>query len=115
MIISSFIPGASYSAGVFTIPWTALNAATSVDTSPIDSAERFLQNLLTVLHERNTANTLTQPTFSAEVASTSLSVGTWETSTSNFSDRLIQSFLVCFDAGASLTPLLVDGDTITNA
>jgi hypothetical protein len=47
-----------------------------------------------------------------EVASKSLSVGTFETSANTFSDRLINSFLVCFDAGASLTPLLVDGDNV---
>jgi hypothetical protein len=116
VLVASMIPGASYTSATFTIPWSALTALTTVDATPIDSFERLLHTLLTIVHEKCTANTITQVSCGVEVASKSLSVGTWEGPTANsFADILVDSFLVCFSAGSSLTPLLINSNTVTNA
>lgn len=114
MLIATAIPGCTYSASTFTIPWSALNSSTTVDTTAADSFERLLHNLLTILFEKQNAATITQVNCGVEISSTSLSLNSWETATNVFSDRTVQSFLVSFDTGSSVTPLLVDGDSVTN-
>lgn len=115
MLIATALPGASFAAGAFTIPVTALNSGMTNPINSVDSFERLVHSLLTVLYQKGLAGTLTQVNCGAEVSSASLSTGTWETSTNVFADRLLQNFLVTFDAGATLTPILVDGDTVTSA
>jgi hypothetical protein len=115
MLISAAIPGASYASGVYTIPISALNTILTQDINSMDSFERLVFALLQVIYEKQTAGTFAQPTCGVEISSTSLSSGTWETSTNVFADRLLSNFLVSFDAGSTLTPLLLDGDTITSA
>ncbi|KAG5176400.1 hypothetical protein JKP88DRAFT_282763 [Tribonema minus] len=116
MLIATALPGASFTAGAFTIPVTALNSGmTNPPVNSMDSFERLVHSLLTVVYQKGLAGTLSQVNCGAEVCSASLSAGTWETSTSVFSDRLLQNFLVTFDAGATLMPILVDRDTVTSA
>lgn len=92
--IASLVPSCSYAAGTFTIPWTAINAATSVDSVAADSAERLLHDLLTILFEKQNAGTIDQTKCGVEISSVSVTQGTWETSVNSFSDRILQSFLV---------------------
>ncbi|KAG5181859.1 hypothetical protein JKP88DRAFT_278600 [Tribonema minus] len=60
MLIATAIPGASYSAGVFSIPWTALAAITTNDTTAIDSFERLMFALNECVLEKQNVGTFTQ-------------------------------------------------------
>jgi hypothetical protein len=110
--IASIIPGASYAAGAFTIPWTAISAITTNDTVAVDSFEALVHGLVMCLFEKQNAGTITQVNSGLEVSSVSQSVGVVETSANTFSDRLLFSALLTWDCGATLTPILVDGDTL---
>lgn len=110
--IASMIPGASYAAGTFSIPWSAITAITTSDTAAVDSYERLLHALIMVLFEKQTAGTATQVNCGAEVSSVSESVGVVEVTANTFSDRLLWSALVTFDCGGTLTPLLINGDSV---
>jgi hypothetical protein len=118
MLIASFISGCSYSAGAYTIPISSLNTAlTAVGAQTIattESTERLLHSLLTILFAKNNAGTISQWQAGCEVSNASLSLSSWETLQNTYSDRMVQSFLVSFDCGASTSALLVDGDTVTS-
>jgi hypothetical protein len=97
MLTATFLPGATYSAGVFTIPWTALNTAVVTDALATDSVEMLTYMLLELVKEKQDAGTITQPNCSMEVSQKSLSMnGVWETATNTFSTKSLCSFLVTF-------------------
>ena len=106
------IPGASYGSSTFTIPWSAIAAITTVDATATDSFEKLLHALLMVLFEKQNAGTVTQVSCAAEISSVSQSVGVVVTVANSFSDRQLWSALVTFDCGSTLTPLLINSDTV---
>ena len=114
VLLSTIIPGASYAAGSFSLPWTALNTAAGTTTTATDSFERLLFALIQIVFVKGQAGTFNQTNLGCEVSSLSESVGVWETSSNVFSDRLLSSALCTFDQGAFLTTLTPSGDTVSN-
>jgi hypothetical protein len=110
--IATMIPGATYASSTFTIPWSAIAAITTVDATASDSFEKLVHALLMALFEKQNAGTVTQVTCGAEISSVSQSVGVVEVTANTFSDRLLWSALVTFDCGSTLTPLLINSDTV---
>jgi hypothetical protein len=113
MLISVAIPGASYSAGVFSIPWTALNTILTNDGSAVDSFERLIEALVTTIIEKTTSGAFTQPLLGVEVSSTSLGTGVWETPANTFSQHTLLSTVLTFDMGTS-TGYLQSPDGVIN-
>ena len=102
VLVNTLLPGCSYSAGVFSIPVTALNAILANDITAADSGERLVYGLLQALYERQTANLLTQPTGAVEIsAKSSTSDGVWELTTNNFTTCTTISYLVTFPFSSS--------------
>lgn len=118
MLIASFCSGCTYTTGTFSIPIaslnTALTAAGCQTITAADSTERLLHGLLTLLLAKNQNGTIQQYNMGAECSNASLSIASWETAQNVYNDVLTQGMLVSFNLGSSLTPLLVDSDTVTS-
>ena len=113
MLIANALPGASYAAGVFSIPWTAISSATTNDVaSAVDSYEKFLFGLLMAHYERQNSGAITQVNCAIEIANVSISSGSFETATNVFSDVTLHNFLVSASLGTSTAPLLTDVDQV---
>ena len=113
MLISALIPGASYAAGAFTIPWASLNSLLTNQVTAADSAERLILALAQVIQAKQDAGTIQQYNFGAEVSSKSISKSTWEASINNFSDVTVVSYLLSFNLGT--TAFLEDADSAVSA
>jgi hypothetical protein len=118
MLVNNFCTGCSFAAGAYTIPISALNTALTAagcqTIATTESTERLLHALLTLLLAKGNSGALTQYNMGCEVSNASLSMSSWETAQNVFSDRLVQSMLVSWDAGASVAQLLIDGDTVSS-
>jgi hypothetical protein len=105
MKISTLIPSASYSAGSFTISFSAINAILTTPITSEDSFEKLLFGLLEVVYTRQKDGFLSQPLISVEVNSRSYTASIWEESPNVFSTADILSHLVSFnfDVGPSFS------------
>jgi hypothetical protein len=99
--VSTVLPGASYASGVFSIPWTSLNAILTTPITPIDSFEAMLFAITEALFQRQTDGFITQPTVSCEISARSYSKGVWEESTGVFSSADLLSTLITYDLDSS--------------
>lgn len=106
MLISEFLPGASYSADAFTVPYSALNAVMTQPMTAGDSAEKLLYGLLEALKR----SAISQPDAAMEVSSKSSGQSIWETTQGVFSDVKLVSYVVCFPF--TPPPPTEDGDDL---
>ena len=104
MLIASLIPGASYSAGVYSLPTTALATASGLTITASDSVEKLYYALLQILNVKGVAGTLTQVNAGVEASSRSSTTSVWETSANTFVSKPIVTFLatVAFDTGGTV-------------
>jgi hypothetical protein len=109
MKVSTILPGSSYSSGVFTIPFSAINAILTSSITPLDSFEALLFGLCEALYQRQKDGFITQPTCSCEISNRAYQTSVWEEQTGVFSSADILSHLVSFDLDASAT---FSGNTI---
>lgn len=112
LAIASFLPGASYASGTFTIPWTAINGVLATDITAADDTAKLLYALMQCLHEKQVAGTITQPTLACEIGNKSVTTGVWETSTNNFTSKYLVNHLlstsfdsITVESGASITSI----------
>lgn len=110
MIISTAVPGCTYSAGVYTLPISALNTILTNDLTVEDSFEKLVFGLCQVLLEKQESGAFTQTNLSCEIGNHSVTRGIWETSTNSYSTKTLQNFLVSFPMGSTIQ--LLDGDSI---
>lgn len=103
MLTSTFLPGASYSAGVWTIPATALNAVLDNTITGKDSAELLIYSLLQCLFEKQNEGSLSQPHTAVEVSAKNSTQSVWESSTNVFSNCYLTSYLVSFNFTTAVT------------
>jgi hypothetical protein len=97
MKIATLIPGASYSSGSFSIPFTAINAILTTPITSEDSVEKLLFGLLEVVFFRQKDGFITQPTLSLEISNRAAQQGLWEETPGIFSNADILSHLVSFN------------------
>ena len=113
MPIATFLPGATYSSGVYTIPYTALNTALTTSITAADDTAHFLYALLEGLNEKINNGTISQVSLAAEVANKSVQGGgIWETAANTFTSKNLVNYLVSFpfdtvalESGANITAL----------
>lgn len=101
MLIANLVPGASYSAGVFSIPLSSLATSSGLTITASDSVEKLVYALLQTMSVKALAGTLTQVNCGCEVSSRSSTQSVYETSSNNFAPVTLVSFLtsVSFSAG----------------
>jgi uncharacterized protein (DUF2384 family) len=97
MKVSTLIPGASYSSGSFTIPFSAINAILTTPITAEDSVEKLLFGLLEVVYTRQRDGFVTQPTLSLEISNRAAQQSVWEETTGVFSNADLLSHLVSFN------------------
>jgi hypothetical protein len=96
-LTATALPGATFSANVWTIPLTALNAVLANDmTGTVDSFERLVYGLLQVVQERQAAGQLTAPTIAMSIDNKQITSSVYETTTNNFVPVQLVSFLSSF-------------------
>lgn len=111
MIISTFLPGASYAttgtvtitSPTYVIPVSAIN--TVLGSSPIgtgDAAERLIYGLCQALFLLNKAGTLTQTNLGCECANKSLTAGVYENTTNVFTNVTLANFLISSNLGTTV-------------
>jgi hypothetical protein len=99
--VSTILPGSSYASGVFTIPWTSLNAILTTPITPIDSFEAMLFAITEALYQRQTDGFITQPTVSCEISNRQYNKGVWEETAGLFSSADLLSTLITYDLDTS--------------
>lgn len=110
MLISTFLPGASYastgtvtiSSPTYVIPVSAVN--TVLGSNPIgtaDSTERLLYGLLQALYLKNQSTSVTQTNLGVEVSNKSLTTNIWEGSTNVFGTVTLANFLFSCNLGTT--------------
>jgi hypothetical protein len=97
MKVSSLVPGASYSSGTFSIPYSAINAILTTPITSEDSVEKLLFGLLEVVYARQKDGFITQPNLSCEISARQATSSVWEETTGVFSNADILSHLVSFN------------------
>jgi hypothetical protein len=101
MLLNTFLPGASYSAGAWHIPVSAVNSVLTSSVTGKDSAELLIFSLLEVLYQRQKDGFLTQPTISLECSNRAIGQSVWEEAPNNFSNCDLLSWLVSVNLDSS--------------